>query len=311
MTPDHSKIISSHVRTCISHPVIKTGLHFAVHHIQRYRFCNAKMIGSGGSNTPLFIYPPASKGFGICAAFIFALSCLTNTATAQPGDSSHNRVSIRNRDWKKAITVPGVLISAGLISLTDNDILDNEGTAELRNRIAPEFHTHVDDYLQYAPILGVYGLSVLGVKGKHDFKNGTALLIKSELIMAAITFSLKKIVAEPRPDTGAPTSFPSGHTAQAFTAATVFHKEYGSDHPALSFVAYSIATSIGVLRVLNNRHHASDVLAGAGIGILSTNLAYLTHQNKWRQRTKRKTNTIVSPFYSQGAVGVGMMVNVE
>ena len=269
-------------------------------------------LGVSGSKGPLFIYHVARQEFRICAAFVFALSCLANIANAQLPDSMDYREPIRNIKWKRTIATPVVLISAGLISMTDNEVFDNEETMELRNRVAPQFRTRLDDFLQYAPIVGVYGLNAFGIKGKHDFANRTALLIKSELIMAAITFPLKKFTAEPRPDTGAPTSFPSGHTAQAFAAATFFHKEYGKDHPALSFIAYGTATGIGVLRVLNNRHHVSDVLVGAGIGILSTNLAYLTHRNRWGQGQKHKTNTMaISPFHSQGAVGAAMVLNLK
>ena len=38
---------------------------------------------------------------------------------------------------------------------------------------------------------------------------------------------------------------------------------------------YTVATAVGGLRVYNNRHWFSDVLTGAGVGILSTQLAYI------------------------------------
>ena len=37
----------------------------------------------------------------------------------------------------------------------------------------------------------------------------------------------------------------------------------------------------GIMRVAKNAHWISDVIAGAGFGILSTELVYLTHQYKW------------------------------
>jgi membrane-associated phospholipid phosphatase len=117
--------------------------------------------------------------------------------------------------------------------------------------------------------------------------------------MAVLVFSLKKITAVPRPDTGSLNSFPSGHTAQAFAAATFMHKEYGKQSIWYSIGAYSLATGIGAFRVMNNRHWISDVLAGAGIGIFSTNIAYLTHQNRWGHK-KLKHETMVIPTYGQG-----------
>lgn len=187
--------------------------------------------------------------------------------------------------------------------MTDNENFDKFEVKDERDEWASHFRTHADDYIQYAPIAAVYGLNLMGVKGKNDFANRTALLIKSELLMVAITFPLKKITAVPRPDTGAPTSFPSGHTAQVFAAATFMAKEYGHISRWYSIGAYTVATGVGVLRVMNNRHWVSDVLAGAGIGILSTNLVYLTHQYKWGRHKRSNNQTLIMPSYD-GKVGM-------
>lgn len=234
---------------------------------------------------------------------------ITYGANAQYADSLKiPHVKPTPEAWRKAVAIPSLLIATGVWATTDNDIINKYEIAEERNEFAPKFHTHIDDYLQYAPIAAVYGLNALGIKGEHDFANRTALLIKSELFMMAMVIPLKEITNVPRPDTGAPNSFPSGHTAQAFAAATFLHKEYGKDHPMYSVLAYTTATGIGVLRVMNNRHWASDVLVGAGIGILATNLAYLTHQNKWgsNKNKNKKTELMVMPVYNRGSIGAGM-----
>jgi hypothetical protein len=54
---------------------------------------------------------------------------------------------------------------------------------------------------------------------------------------------------------------------------------------------------------MNNRHWVCDVLAGAGIGILSTNLVYLTHQGKWGNK-KKKSSAMLIPMYNRGAFGL-------
>ncbi|MEG1634956.1 MAG: phosphatase PAP2 family protein, partial [Rikenellaceae bacterium] len=70
-------------------------------------------------------------------------------------------------------------------------------------------------------------------------------------------------------------SFPSGHAATAFMTATMFHKEYGlTRSPLYSVLGYSLATATAISRQFNNRHWMSDVLVGAGIGILSVELGY-------------------------------------
>jgi membrane-associated phospholipid phosphatase len=64
------------------------------------------------------------------------------------------------------------------------------------------------------------------------------------------------------------TSFPSGHTTVAFAAATVFAMEY-KDRPLVPIIAYSAATLIGLSRITENKHWATDVLAGAALGYLT------------------------------------------
>jgi membrane-associated phospholipid phosphatase len=218
--------------------------------------------------------------------------------------------SIGKPNWKKVALAPALLVSVGLFTATENNLFDKYDVFKVRNEHFPQFHTQADDYLQYAPIVAVYSLHALGIKGDHDFANRTALLVKSELFMLAMVLPLKEWTAVPRPDSGEPNSFPSGHTAQAFVAATFLHKEYGKDHPWYSVAAYSTATTVGVLRVLNNRHWVSDVLVGAGVGILATNLAYLTHQNKWGKKHK-KTGVVWAPSYQQGTFMLSMVMDVN
>jgi membrane-associated phospholipid phosphatase len=244
-----------------------------------------------------------------CIVLLLMIASLATRPLA--AQSVADTTTHRHAAWKKVVVAPAVLIGAGLVSMTDNEIFDRFEIEEERNEHLPRFRTHADDYLQYAPIVAVYGLNGLGIKGEHDFANRTVLLIKSELIMTALVFPLKKLTAVPRPDTGAPNSFPSGHTAQAFAAATFLHKEYGKQHPLYSVLGYTTAAGIGVLRVLNNRHWMSDVLVGAGIGILSTNLAYLTHQYKWGKHQKHLSGATIIPSYGQKAMGLYVVIPVR
>lgn len=194
---------------------------------------------------------------------------------------TQDQTFLKRNAVKRLVAVPLFLTAAGLYSMSDNDVISKFGVQEERNEWMPAFRHNADDYLQFAPIAMVYGLNIAGVKGRNDFANRTAILLKTELLVGALTYSLKRITAVPRPDTGQPTSFPSGHTAQAFAAATFMAKEYGDQSIWYNIGAYTIATGVGAMRMMNNRHWVSDVLVGAGIGILSTNLVYLTHQHRW------------------------------
>ena len=213
--------------------------------------------------------------------------------------SSEDRASTQEKPgaFLKAVKAPVILISLGTYSCLNDDVINRYEIRDERNERMPHFQTKVDDYLMHAPIALVYGLNIAGVKGKHDFRNRTLLLVKSEAIMLALTYSFKSLTSVRRPDDTDVESFPSGHTAQAFATATFMAKEYKDQSVWYAVGAYGIATTVGAMRILNNRHWVSDVLAGAGIGILSTNLAYLTHRYKWKNKPSQLT---VVPSYASG-----------
>jgi hypothetical protein len=213
------------------------------------------------------------------------------------------RIGERRLKW----IVPTALLVTGVAVALDSDgdefFLNNYETRAERNENFKNFSSHVDDYLQYAPAAAAIVMSLSGVEGKHTLPNQLALLIKSELLMTGIVYSLKHTVGEARPDTGQKNSFPSGHTAQAFAAATFLSKEYGHKSIWIPIAAYTAASTVGIFRMLNNRHWISDVFVGAGIGILSTEIVYFTHKNRWG---KKKVS--VDPFSSHGSKGLTLRV---
>jgi membrane-associated phospholipid phosphatase len=214
-------------------------------------------------------------------------SCYGGNPFSKQNDSLNyatKTVLLSNTAFFKAAKVPILLVIGGTLTLTDNEVLNREEAYEERQEHLPYFRTHLDDYLQFMPIAAAYGLRSLGVQGKNNWGNSVALLIKSEAIMCAIVAPMKHFTAVKRPDSPARNSFPSGHTAQAFTAASFLHKEYGHVSPLISFGAYSSAAAVAIFRVMNNRHWTPDVFIGAAIGILSTNLAYITHRYKWSKK---------------------------
>lgn len=169
------------------------------------------------------------------------------------------------------ITYIGVpLIVAGLV-VQERD----RGFRHLRNDYVPSFRLHYDDYLQYAPAALMLGLKIGGVRGRSSWGRMLVSDAFSVALMAGAVNSLKYTCRMPRPDGSNNKSFPSGHTATAFMAATMLHKEYGPRSLWYSIAGYSMATVTGVSRMLNNKHWFSDVLVGAGIGILSVELGYL------------------------------------
>ena len=131
------------------------------------------------------------------------------------------------------------------------------------------------DILQYSPAAIMYAMKAFGVEGRSDWRRMVTADIGSVVIMNLITRPTKHIVKRERPDGRAFNSYPSGHTATAFMAAQMLHKEYGETlSPWISVAGYGIAATTGIFRVIANRHWCSDVLGGAAIGIFSTELAY-------------------------------------
>lgn len=131
------------------------------------------------------------------------------------------------------------------------------------------------DYLQFSPAVLMLGLKACGVEGRSDWQRMLVTDAISVVAMAGATGGLKYTVRRERPDRSSRTSFPSGHTARAFMTATMLHKEYGETlSPWLSVAGYGAAAATGLLRVKENNHWVSDMLAGAGIGIYSVELAY-------------------------------------
>ncbi|WP_099465667.1 phosphatase PAP2 family protein [Parabacteroides provencensis] len=162
------------------------------------------------------------------------------------------------------------LIVSGLIVKGEDDHFH-----DLRNSYIPSFSNHYDDYLQYVPAVAMIGLKIGGVKGRSSWGRMLVSDAFTAALMGISVNALKYSVHVKRPDGSKNNSFPSGHTAMAFMTATMLHKEYGlTRSPWYSVGAYSIASATAVSRMMNNRHWLSDVMVGAGIGILSTELGY-------------------------------------
>lgn len=94
------------------------------------------------------------------------------------------------------------------------------------------------------------------------------------VVNAAITEVLKHSVRRMRPDGSSDNSFPSRHTSWAFTASTVVANELYHHSPWWAVGAHAAASAVAFERVAARRHYATDVAAGAAIGIASTEFAY-------------------------------------
>ncbi len=180
--------------------------------------------------------------------------------------------------------LPGSLLIAGSLLTSSHPNSFKNKVKDYRNAHYPNFKTKIDNYLEFTPLVLSYGLEFCGMKPRHDILQRSLIIAKSQIISNSVSNILKYTTKNLRPDESTYNSFPSGHTIQAFSMATVLSVEFGKKYKWVPFASYAIATSVGILRILNNRHYISDVMAGAGIGIFSTKIVYWTHRYRWGKK---------------------------
>jgi len=205
---------------------------------------------------------------------------------------------------------PAVAISYGVSSFVIHPIrrVDYYVYDEIE-KTNPNFHTKAESYFEFAPIVMVYGLDFVGVEGKNTFIDQTALLGLSGGIFGATGYLTKYFTHRLRPNKADYYSFPSAHTATAFIGAEFLAQEYSEKSPVYTVIGYTIAVTTGVFRMYNRDHWFSDVVAGAGFGVLSTKAAYLIYpylRNKLTHKGKGGKSTMIMPTYQNGAPGLSL-----
>ncbi len=212
----------------------------------------------------------------------------------------------------KQLILPTTMIAIGVVGVY-SDWLESKNYQikdELRENIDKKIS--IDDFSQYAPMAAVYGLNIAGLKGYHNFQDRTIILATSYLIMSITVESLKRTIKEERPDRSNNQSFPSGHTATAFMGAEFLWREYKDVSPWIGITGYAVAAGTGFFRMYNNKHWLTDVIAGAGFGILSTKIGYWlypTIKNKLF-KSKHLKNVVALPYYNIKGAGVCCIINL-
>lgn len=277
-----------------------------------------------GRNLFLIVQELSKRNQGLISmkiAFIIFLTGISFNCYSQKTDTiSHysDTVLVKSKPpstFHKTVPylAPTALVVYGILSL-ESDLLqavDGNVSADLR-KAYPHFRTRIDDKLQFMPAVSAYALGFIGVKGKNTFSDKTALYFISNAIMGVSVYGLKIQTHKLRPDGSDNLAFPSGHTASAFVAAEFMTQEYKDVSPWYGIAAYTMAAATGSLRMLNNKHWLSDVVMGAGVGILSTKLAYVVYPVIKRSLGKTQTSKVmIMPSYQPGMFGFSMAVRLN
>ena len=153
---------------------------------------------------------------------------------------------------------------------------------------------HADDNIKITGdiihiILPVSAGTMIVCNKDHE---GAIQFSKSFLTTIVITYALKYFINEKRPNGGVH-SFPSGHTSEAFSAASFLQRRYGWKYGIPAYVA---ASFVGYSRIESHNHYVHDVLAGAAIGIVSTYIFTNTY----------KKGIVATPFVGKETFGLDL-----
>ena len=203
------------------------------------------------------------------------------------------------------LIIPSALIATG-IALKLPSIQTNLQN-DVRNTFGQDFRTRTDDYLQFLPTAQMLVGNYLGFDSEHSTKQMLLNAAISLVLVGSTTYIIKNTTKNLRPDGSAYNSFPSGHTATAFSGATLQFLEYRKSNIWYATSGYLFATATGVLRVANNRHWSGDVVTGAGLGIAIGTIVYYFNPLQFNKKSGNKTTFLPYPSVQGKTYGVGVL----
>lgn len=225
----------------------------------------------------------------------------------KPENISHNTNPYKFKPLQ--LIIPATLIGVGFVGL-ESDWLkwqNRETRDELQEHKHPQLT--IDDFTQYAPIAASYGLKLCGVRSLHGYADMTIIAGTAYLLTGISVYGIKNITKVERPDGSGRNSFPSGHTATAFVGAELLRREYWNTSPWIGIAGYVVAAGTGFLRMYNNRHWLTDVIAGAGLGILNAQAAYWLYPVITGTLFKKHYNNVfIAPAWSSDHIGLSAQI---
>lgn len=112
--------------------------------------------------------------------------------------------------------------------------------------------------------VGLAGYGLGHATGSEKLQMVGRDVVRAQLLSQALVQTVKHTVRRERPDGSNKGAFPSGHSASAFATAGVLHRHYGWK---AGVPAYALGSYVALARMAWNRHHATDVVMGMGVGL--------------------------------------------
>jgi membrane-associated phospholipid phosphatase len=233
-------------------------------------------------------------GLAVTLAFqaprIAAAAATASDAAAATETSPAPRPTVREAlltfaaDGRYLFTFPartsakGVWLTAGVAAATaltmnrDEEIRDEvlEVDGRTTRRVSTKFEPLGRHQVEMAA-LGTFYLVARGARNERAVSTA-ATAFESYLWAAITTSATKAAFGRERPGGGSgegrffagDSIFPSGHTARSFAIAAVLAERHGR---RAAWIAYPLATLVGLSTIEQDLHWTSDVVAGAGLGL--------------------------------------------
>jgi membrane-associated phospholipid phosphatase len=169
--------------------------------------------------------------------------------------------------------------------------------------------TPFDDAFQLVPAPTLFLLDAIGKEKHHPVDQFFIMAISYGLTTLPVRY-IKAHYDTPRPY-GGNHSFPSGHTATAFVGAHIIYKEFKDSNPWIAYSCYALGSVTAGARVVHDKHWVCDVMAGAGIAMLATELAYIIYfpiRNLITDEINKIFDKyiILSPIIDSGTTGLSL-----
>lgn len=202
---------------------------------------------------------------------------IPDTLASERGEIAHatkrfHIPKVTYRPELKELIIPVGLISIGAVASRTERYRDLIPGARTDSK---DRETPFDDIAQLVPAPSLFLFDLLAKEKHHPVDQFFLMGFSYGLTVLPIRMLKDNIDAE-RPY-GGNHSFPSGHTATAFVGAYMIYKEFKDSSPWIAGAGLAMGTTVAVARVVNDKHWVCDVLAGAGIAMLATEIAYLIY----------------------------------